>query len=122
MRRAFAALAVVAAVAGAVAAGPAAQARPQALSIAVTRLTPSYATVKVTCPDDPPARIYLSGTLNGVPQQFGSTEPFVCTEHPQTFRLAVHGLVSGDVIAPATVTFSGDSGEINGFYDRLVVR
>jgi hypothetical protein len=123
MRRPLAALAVVAAVAGAgVATAPTASARPQALSIAVTRLTPSYATIKVTCPDDPPARIYLSGTLNGVPQQFGITEPFACTEHPQTFRLAVHGLVSGDVITEATVTFSGDSGEIVGFYDTLVVR
>jgi hypothetical protein len=123
MRRSFAAVAAVLGVIGAgVAATPTAQARPQPLSITVTKVTATYATVKVTCPDDPPARIYFYGTLNGVTQaQFGITEPFHCTEHPQTFRLPLHGLVSGDVITNGVITFSGDSGEINGFLTNTFV-
>jgi hypothetical protein len=93
------------------------------LSIDVTRLSSTYAVVKVTCPDDPPARIYLAGTVDGQPQLLGTTEPFRCTRRPQTFRLdLVRELASGTEVSDAVVTFSGDSGEINGFLGTLVVR
>jgi hypothetical protein len=127
MRRTIAGLVVTAAGligAGVLSAAPA-HARPvYPLQIDIVSVTQTKAKVSITCPNDPPARVYIIGTVAGVQQQLAFSEPFRCTGRAQTVQLSLFSrLARGTVVSDAFATFSGDSGEIVQVdHETLVVR
>jgi hypothetical protein len=102
-------------VAGSVA--PVATAAP-ALKVALVRLSPDTAVVNAVCPVDPPTTVFISSDQGLI----GST-PVECTRQHQRFVVPVSAdLTPGEVLTGVQVAVSGDSGEVNAFYDSVTVR
>jgi hypothetical protein len=115
VKKLLTAVAIPLVLAGGVATAPPASARPPVhpLSIDLVSISQTKVRIALTCPEDPPARLYVVGTVDGVAQQLAFSEPFHCTERPQNVQLRLRErLERGTVVTEAYATYSGDSGEL----------
>jgi len=96
---------------------PAANAAP-GLRLSLASLSVDELRVRAVCPVDPPQTLFLSSD-----QGLIASGPVTCTRRNQVLTApTLVTLTPGQVLTNVTITISGDSGEINAFYDQVVVR
>lgn len=123
----LAAATTVAAVAVGVGSADARPAHP--LFIEITKLSPTVASVSVSCPTDPPDTLFVSAVLPG--DTFGTLLGSIpaddaCDGTLHKVKLPLNQphprLVRGEVLTQVFLSMSGDGGEVDNHYASLVVR
>jgi hypothetical protein len=87
------------------------------------RLTTTSATIRLTCPNDPPATLFVSVVETDRTGAATGIVPITCTGERQRVRVPfTESTLHAGGRADLTVTMSGDSGEMNGFFTDLRIR